>query len=324
MCDAGPSDYLGLVTPDAPSGREEAVSTSLVGLSGELAGLVEANAASVVRIEGRRRSSSSGVVWSADGLIVASHHAVDAEEQVPVSLHDGRSVSATVVGRDSGSDLALLRADASGLTPPRWAESGTRKPGELVLALSRPGRSTRARLGVVSAVAAEWRSPSGARFESYLETDVGLHPGFSGGLLLAADGAALGVNTAGLLRGASVAVPAAVVKRVAEALLAHGSIRRGYLGIGTQTVALTPDLRSSTGQGAALIVLSVQPDSPAARGGLRLGDVLLRAGQDTLTHPGALVPSLDADKVGGELRLRVLRAGEERELVVVVGERAAA
>jgi S1-C subfamily serine protease len=312
------------VAPDASSGREDVVSSSLVGLSAELSGLVEANAPSVVRIEGRRRSASSGVVWSADGLIVASHHAVDADEQVPVGLHDGRSVAAKVVGRDPGSDLALLRTDASGLQPPRWSDGGTRKPGELVLALSRPGRSTRARLGVLSAVAADWRSPSGTRFESYLETDVALHPGFSGGLLLAADGTALGVNSSGLLRGASVAVPAAVVKRVAEALLAHGSIRRGYLGIGTQPVALTPDLRSSTGQGAALIVLSVQPDSPAARGGLRLGDVLLKAGDETLTHPGALVPSLDPDKVGRELRLSVLRAGEGRELVVVVGERPAA
>jgi len=299
------------------------VSTSLEGLSGELAKLVAANAASVVRIEGRRRSASSGVAW-AEGLIVASHHAVDSEDEVPVGLDDGRSVTAKVVGRDPGSDLALLKTDASGLTAPRWAEGRSPKAGELVVALSRPGRSARARLGVVSAVAAEWRTPAGARFESYLETDVGLHPGFSGGLLLAADGAALGVNTAGLLRGAAVAVPAAVLKRVVEALLAHGRIRRGYLGIGTQSVSLTPDLRSTTGQGAALIVLSVQPDSPAARGGVRLGDVLLRAGDDVLTHPGTLVPSLDADKVGRELRLRVLRAGEERELVVVVGERAAA
>ena len=146
------------------------MSTSLEGLSGELAGIVEAAAPSVVRVEGRRRSASSGVVWSADGVIVASHHAVDAEDEVPVGLHDGRTVAARVVGRDPGSDLALLRAEASGLVPPRWAEGASPKPGEIVLGLSRPGRSARARLGIVSAVAAEWRTPSGARFESYLET----------------------------------------------------------------------------------------------------------------------------------------------------------
>lgn len=300
------------------------MSRAIESLSGELAASVEAAAASVVRVEGRRRSASSGVVWTADGVIVAAHHAVDAEDEVPVGLHDGRTLPARVVGRDGGSDLALLRVEASGLVPPRWAQTSAPRPGELALSLSRPGRTVRARLGIVSAVASEWRAPSGMRFESYLETDVPLHPGFSGGLLLAASGAALGVNSAGVLRGASLAVPAVVVRRVVESLLAHGRMRRGYLGIGTQTVALRPDLPGAEGQGAGLIVLSVQPGSPAARAGLLLGDVLLRAGDDALTHPGALVPALDAERVGRELQLRLLRAGEPRTLAVTVGEREAA
>jgi S1-C subfamily serine protease len=298
--------------------------SSLETLSGELAAIVESAGASVVRVEGRRRTASSGVAWSADGLVVASHHAADAEDEVPVGLADGRTVAAKVVGRDPGSDLALLRAEATGLVPPRWAEARTPKAGELVLGLSRPGRTARARLGIVSAAAGEWRTPGGARFESYLESDMPLHPGLSGGLLLAADGAALGVNTAGLLRGSALAVPARVVRRVVETLAAHGRIRRGYLGIGTQTVALPSELRASLGQGAGLIVLSVAPGSPAARAGLLLGDVLLDAGGEALTHPGALVPVLDAERVGQALGLRVLRAGETRSLSVVVGEREAA
>ena len=300
------------------------MSSTLEALSGELARIVEAAAPSVVRVEGRRRGASSGVVWSADGLILASHHAVDAEDDVPVGLHDGRTLGAKVVGRDPGSDLALLKAEAGGLTPPRWAENRGSRPGELVLGLSRPGRSARARLGVVSAVASEWRTPSGARFESYLETDIALHPGFSGGLLLAADGQALGVNSSGLLRGSSLAVPVAVARRVVEALVAHGRIRRGYLGIGTQPVPLPAEQRDSAGQPSGLIVLTVQPDSPAAKAGILLGDVLLKAGDEALTHPGALVPALDADRVGRELALRVLRAGETRSVTVVVGEREAA
>jgi S1-C subfamily serine protease len=300
------------------------VSSTLESLSGELSRSVETAAPSVVRVEGRRRTASSGVAWSADGVIVASHHAVDADEDVPVGLHDGRTLAAKVVGRDPGSDLALLRVEAQGLVPPRWAEGRSSRPGEIVLGLSRPGRSARARLGIVSAVAPEWRTPSGARFESYLETDLPLHPGFSGGLLLAADGSALGVNSAGVLRGTALAVPAAVLKRVVEALLAQGRVRRGYLGIGTQPVALSAELRASAEQPSALIVLSVQPGSPAARAGILLGDVLLRAGDDVLTHPGALLPSLDADRVGRELSLRLLRAGEPRSVTLVVGEREAA
>jgi S1-C subfamily serine protease len=295
------------------------VSISLEKLSTELAGIVEAAAASVVRVEGRRRTASSGVVWAAEGVIVASHHAVDAEDEVPVGLHDGRIVTARVVGRDPGSDLALLKAEATGLVSPRWAEDRSPRPGEIVLGLSRPGRSARARLGIVSAAAGEWRTPSGARFESYLESDIALHPGFSGGLLLTTDGAALGVNSAGVLRGTSLAVPARVVRRVVETLLAHGRIRRGYLGIGTHAVALPPDLRSSAGQGAGLIVLSVQPGSPAARAGILLGDVLLRAGDDVL-RTSALARR-------GSRRLRaepMPAAGGEQRSVSVVGEREAA
>lgn len=294
---------------------------SLEILSNELATVVESAASAVVRVEGRRRTPSSGVVWSADGVIVASHHAVDVEEEVPVGLPDGRIVPARVVGRDPGTDLAVLRLAATGLSTPRWGSPATARPGTLILGLSRPGRSVRARLGIVSVVSGEWRTPAGGRLGQYLETDLTPHPGFSGGLLVGADGTALGVNTAGLMRGASLAVPAEAVRRVVEALLAHGRMRRGYLGIGTQTVALTPDLQSNLGQPAALIVLSVQPDSPAAKAGLLVGDLLLKAGEERLTHHATLLPALDEEGVGRELTLSVLRAGELRTVTIVVGER---
>jgi S1-C subfamily serine protease len=293
---------------------------SLVSLSGELAAIVDAAAPSVVRVEGQRRTASSGVVWSREGVFVATHHSIDLEEDVPVNLHDGRTLRARVVGRDPGSDLAVLRGEAEGLVPLRWEDSSTAKPGHLVVSLSRPGRSLRARLGVVSAVAGEWRTPSGGKLEAYLESDIPPHPGFSGGPLLDAGGAALGLNTAGVLRGAALALGPATLRRVVEALLGRGRLRRGYLGIGTQTIAIVPPRE---GQTAALIVLSVQPDSPAARAGLLVGDVLLQAGEERLTGPGALLPALDEDRVGRELSLRIIRAGEGRTLTVVVGEREA-
>jgi S1-C subfamily serine protease len=300
------------------------MATSLAKVSEELASLVEKGAPSVVRVEGRRRSSASGVVWSADGVIVTAHHSVDADEEVPVGLHDGGTTRARVVGRDPGSDLAVLRAEASGLVPVRWGDAATPRPGELVVALSRPGRTIRARLGVVSAVAGEWRTPIGGRLETYLETDVAPHPGFSGGLLVAADGSALGVNNAGILRGTPLALGPATAKRVVGTLLERGRMRRGWLGIGTQVVALTPDVRETAGQEAALLVLSVQPGGPAAKAGLFLGDVLLHAGDETLTSPQALLSALEEESVGRELALRVLRGGEVRSVSVTVGEREAA
>jgi S1-C subfamily serine protease len=292
----------------------------LVELSGELAAAVEVAAPGVVRVEGRRRAPSSGVAWAADGTVVASHHTVDAEDDIPVGLDAGRTVPARVVGRDPGTDLALLKVEASGLAVPRWDASAPPRVGHLVVGVSRPGRTARAHLGVVSAAAGEWRTPAGGRLETYLETSIEPRPGFSGGLLLGADGSALGVTTAGLVRGAGMAVPAPSLRRVVETLLAHGRVRRGYLGLGTQTIAMIPPV---SGQTAALIVLSVQPGSPASKAGLLVGDVLLRAGEERLTHPGALVPSLDEEHVGHELRLRILRAGEEREVAIVVGEREA-
>jgi S1-C subfamily serine protease len=289
-------------------------------LSGELAEAVASAAPSVVRLEGRRRAASSGVAWSADGVIVAAHHSVDVDDDVPVGLEDGRTVPARVVGRDPGTDLAVLRVEAA-LAVARWYGGAAAKVGHLVVGVSRPGRTARARLGIVSAAAGEWRTPAGGRVERYLETDIEPHPGFSGGLALGADGSALGVTTAGLLRGAGMVVAVSTLERVVGTLLSRGRVRRGYLGVGTQTIAMVPPV---AGQTSALIVLSVQPDSPAARAGLLVGDVLLRAGEERLTHPAALVPSLDEERVGHELALRILRAGEERDVTIVVGEREAA
>jgi serine protease DegQ len=291
---------------------------NLTSLSGELAAVVEAAAPSVVRVEGQRRAASSGVVWSGEGVFVATHHSVDIEENVPIGLDDGRTLRAHVVGRDPGSDIVVLRTEAAGLVPLRWGDSSAARPGHLVVGLSRPGRSLRARLGMVSAASGEWRSPSGGKLEAYLESDIAPHPGFSGGPLLDSAGAALGLNTAGVLRGAALALVPSTVRRVVEALLARGRMRRGFLGIGTQTIAMIPP---HEGQTVALIVLSVQPASPAAKAGLYVGDVLLRADDAPLTSPATLLPALDEERVGRQLKLRVLRAGEMRTIDVVVGER---
>jgi S1-C subfamily serine protease len=290
-------------------------------LSESVAGIVERAARWVVRVEGRRRGPSSGVVWSAEGVVATAHHVLERDEEIGVGLPDGAAVKAGVIGRDPATDVALLRVPPGALEAPPWAEPEGRRPGELVLALSRPGRSARARLGVLHAVAGEWRAAGGARVAAHLESDIGVQLGFSGGLLLAADGRALGMNTTGLLRGAALAVPAPTLRRVAGALLERGRVRRGFLGLGTQPVPLTPDLVEATGQAAALLVVSVQPDAPAFRAGLRLGDALLTADGAPLRHPGELLPFLDEDRVGRPLRLRMLRAGEARELTLTVGER---
>src|SRR5206468_1269708 len=178
----------------------------------------------------------------------------------------------------------------------------------LVLALSRPGRSVRASLGIVSVRGEAWRTPSGGRLDHYVQTDLARHPGFSGGLLVGAGGEALGLNTSGLLRGATLAVTSP-------------TLRRGFLGVGTYPVRLPAPLEKEAGQPVALMLVSVEPGSPAEKAGLCLGDALLTFAAQALRHPSDLLGLLDAERIGAEVTVRLLRAGELREVPLTVGTR---
>jgi S1-C subfamily serine protease len=292
----------------------------LVSLSNRLADLTEAASRHVVRVEGRRRAPSSGVAWSADGIVVTAHHALERDEEVTVGLPTGETVAAEVAGRDPTTDLAVLRVTAPGLAPVEWSEAAPR-PGQLVLGVSRPGRTARAALGIVARAAGEYRAFRGGKIDRWVETTLDLHPGLSGALALGPDGGALGLATAGLVRGTAMLVPPTTLRRVVKALLAHGEIRRGYLGVATSPVPLSPELRAKTGEELALLVSRVAPDSPAARAGLQLGDAILSVGGDRLQDPGELWALLSEDRIGDAVTLRVLRAGEVREVQVTVGAR---
>ncbi|HEX8820151.1 MAG TPA: trypsin-like peptidase domain-containing protein, partial [Archangium sp.] len=176
------------------------MSVDLQTLSQSLASIIERIAPSVVRIEARRRHGATGLVWSAEGHIVTTHHALEHEGSISVGLADGRTVSAELVGRDPSTDLALLKADVSGLTPLAPVPLEGVKVGHLVLAVGRPGRTARATLGIVSAFGEGWRTFAGGRIDRYLETDADLPPGFSGGALVDTQGRFLGLLTSALSR----------------------------------------------------------------------------------------------------------------------------
>jgi S1-C subfamily serine protease len=289
-------------------------------LSDRLAGIVESSGRSVVRVLGRRRSGSSGIVWAPD-VVVTAHHTLERDEDIQVGLPDGQTATASLVGRDPTTDLAVLRLSGGALSPVAWSDDGATKVGHLVLCLSRPGRTVRASLGIVSVLGESWRTPSGGRLERYLQTDVALHAGFSGSLLVDLAGRGLGLNTAGLLRGLSTAVPAATLRRVVTSVLSHGQVRRGFLGVGSFPVQLPADLARSAGQPSALLLVSVQPDGPAAQAGLLLGDALLGLEGTPVSQVGDLLPFLEEDRVGRELTARILRAGQVQEVRIVVGTR---
>ncbi|HEX9940562.1 MAG TPA: trypsin-like peptidase domain-containing protein [Thermoanaerobaculia bacterium] len=289
--------------------------------SESLAGAVEKAAPGIVRISGRRRRvPSSGILWS-EGVVATAQHVLEWDEDIEIGLPDGTTATASVVGRDPATDVAALRLSGSTPAMAAWGDAGEVKPGHLVLGLSRPGRQVRARLGIVGAVGEAWRTPMGGRIDADLQTDFGIHHGFSGSALVDMQGRVLGVNTAGIYRATAVVIPTATVRRVVEALLTHGTVRRGYLGIVTQPVRLPGDLAERLGQGSGLLVVSVQPASPAARAGLVLGDTLLAFEGTALRHPGELLPLLEEERIGKEATLRVLRAGEVREIRITVGAR---
>jgi len=293
----------------------------LEALSEELKTLIATSGAHVVRLEGRRGAPATGVVWSADGVVVAAHHSIDEDDELEAGLPSGETVSAARVGSDPSTDLAVLRLKGSGLTAPAWGDSARIAAGDLVVGLSRPGRSIRAELGIVARAAGEWRAPAGGRLDRYVEVSLPLRPGLSGSLLAGAGGVALGLVTAGLLRGAALVIPPPTLKRVVEAILANGHLRRGYLGIATFPVRLGSAVARAAGQDGALLVSGVEPESPAERAGLLLGDVLLALAGQPVGGPHDLSPALEPERIGERTPLKYLRAGEVREGAITVGER---
>ncbi len=323
--DVGPAPNLYALSQKGIKTSHEVniVTDSLVTLSDSLASAVEAAGPFVVRIAAGRRPAS-GIIWSADGVVLATDHSVRRDEDIMVTLSDGREVPAMVAGRDAGTDLAVLRVQATGLPVPTWHDHEGLKVGQLVLALARPGRTVRARLGILSAVGPEWQTAGGTRIDRYIESDIKPAIGISGGPLLDAAGRVIGVNTAGLARGSVLTIPTATLRRVTDSLLTHGRIRRGYLGVASQTVRLPDALAQAANQKAGLLVLSVEPDSPAGRAGVMLGDLILSVAGQPVQRTDQLLGVLTEDRVGAQVPIRLARGGQIHDVPVVIGDRPAA
>ena len=298
------------------------MSEFLSNLSESLAAMVTVVDSGVVRVEGRRRLPASGIVWSSDGLIVTAHHTIESEGTIQVGLTGEKSVSATLVGRDPTTDVAVLRAESAQLSQPSWADPDSLRVGHLVLAVGRPGKSVRATLGIVSAFGPNWNTPAGATLEHYLQTDVAMYPGFSGGPLVDVSGKVLGMNSSQLLRGVSVAVTTPSLGRIVEALLAHGRIRRGYLGVGVQPVRLPDSLSQQAGQEAGLLIVSVESGSPADKSGILIGDTIVALDGQSVQRMDELLSFLSGDRIGSRTPVRVVRGGQLQDVSVVIGERA--
>jgi S1-C subfamily serine protease len=290
-------------------------------LSDGMADAVEKVGASVVRVHGRRRRSGSGVVYE-PGLVLTASHVVERDEDLSIHTGDGRTLPAQLAGRDPSTDLAVLRVESLEADPAAFAE-GEPRVGQLVLAVGSRGRGDgpRATLGVVGSVGGPMRTWRGGRVERYIQTDAAPYPGFSGGPLVDARGNVTGILTSGFGRGAAFAIPAGLAKRVAASLAERGSVRRGYLGILSQAVRLPDGERTGLTQRGGLLVVGVEDDSPAGRGGLIVGDILATLDGQPVEDTDDLLALLSGDRVGRTVPVGVVRGGELTTLEVSVGER---
>lgn len=296
---------------------------ALVALSNRLASAVEQAGRAVVAVQARPRVASSGVHWRRD-VIVTADHTIRREEDLRVTLPDGRTVPAELAGRDAGTDVAILKVAGVGEPGAALASAESAKPGDLILAVGRSEETgVSATMGVISAVAGSWHTWRGGRIDQYLRLDVSLYPGASGGALVDAQGRIIGVSTSGLSRVAALAIPFATINRVVDELLSKGRVTRGFLGVGLQPVGLPDHIRKQVQRDKAvgLMVLSVLPDGPAGKAGLMLGDVVLALDGKPVADTDDVQAALDAESVGKTVQAQVLRGGALTELSIRIEER---
>ncbi|WP_426611119.1 S1C family serine protease [Bradyrhizobium sp. McL0616] len=281
--------------------------TALSSLSSALADVVARTAPSVISVHSHR-SRATGFVWKS-GLIVTADEALADEGEVGIGLADGRTVAATITGRDHTTDIALLRAD-TGIAPVKLA---TTVPalGTLSVVVATNRDTPSATLGMVSLSGKSWRSLRGGDIDARIELDVRLRPSQEGGLALDAAGDAFGMAVLGPRR--VLVIPTATIERVAAQLETRGRIARGYLGLGLQPVRLD--------DGLGAMVMNVDKTGPSAAAGIRQGDVIVAVNDQKLSGVRALLRTLGPASVGTVVDVAVRRGGEPIGFKVMIGER---
>ena len=323
-------------TPTAPD------DTALLdAYSRAVTGAVERVAPSVVKIDVRQRlvggpgagrrapmdvgGSGSGFLFTPDGLILTNSHVVHRANAIEVTLADARRVRADLVGEDPDTDLAVIRIAAPELVSATLGDSAALRPGQLVIAIGNPlGFQATVTAGVVSALGRSLRSRSGRLMDNIIQTDAALNPGNSGGPLVTSRGEVVGVNSAVIMpaQGIAFAVAINTAKFVAGRLIRDGRIRRGYLGVAGQTVALHPRLVRAYGLTvqSGVLIASVEPNSPAQATGLRERDIIVGLDGQPVAGVDDLHRLLTERPIGVRLPIVVIRGTERRELEVVPAE----
>jgi S1-C subfamily serine protease len=287
---------------------------SLAALSQAMADAVEKIGKSLVTVNGRARQSATGIAYGDGDLVLTADHVLEREDNLTVQTHDGRTLNAKVAGRDATTDLAVLRVE--GLNVPAADIAQQARVGQIALAVGRPSSDgVMASSGIISKIAGPVRMGRGAQIDQVIQTDATPYPGFSGGALIDATGAAYG-----LARGAAIVIPMHIAFKVASALVQQGYMKRGYLGIVSQQVKLPPAQRAN-GHENGLLVVRIEEASPAEQAGVMVGDILLGIDGHAINDADDLLAALTPDKVGKPVAVQVLRGGAQNTVNVTVGQR---
>ena len=291
--------------------------------SEDLAPAAEKAGASVVTVRARHRIPSSGIYWR-EGVIVTAEHAVRRDEEISILVSDQKRLSAKLAGRDPGTDIAILKIEGNaGLKAPQFADPSSLKLAHPVLALGRTrAGNLAASAGIIGALGPAHRTWRGGQVDRSIRLSLELYPGFSGGPLLNTAGEVIGMNTA-IGHGRPVTIPVSTVDRVADELLAKGYIARPYLGIAMQPVSLPESQREKLKAAVGLMVVHVESAGPADKAGIVLGDVIVELQGKPASEARSLMDLVASSKVGDSVNLKIVRAGERKELTLTLGERPA-
>lgn len=292
-------------------------------LSEQISRMLERIGESIVAVHGRERIPSTGL-HIGEGYVVTASHSIKRAQDITVRFGRETNTTGELIGRDPGTDLAVLKLPVSGLSTPEFGDTSGLKAGHIVVAAGfGQGKSPNGSLGIISVVDGAWRTWRGGRIDQLIHSDIRLYPGFSGGPLLNSTGQVLGINTSGLWRNQVVTVPMSTVLRIVGELKRKGRIAKGYLGVAMYPLRLPRPIQEQfkLAESSGLIVLNVEPQSPANQAGLMIGDVLVKLNDTALNSMEDMQAFLEPESVGKTVKLSIIRGGAPLDLSVVIGER---
>ena len=326
------------VQPHADAAAQDAA--LLDAYSHAVTGVADRVGPAVVRVETRKKDGQgnalgrggvgSGVIIAPDGLVLTNSHVVDGARELRLTDAEGRVMEARLLGEDPDTDLALIRADSvRNLPAATLGNSKALRRGQLVVAIGNPlGFESTVTAGVISALGRSLRAQTGRLIEDVIQTDAALNPGNSGGPLVSSHGEVIGINTAIIMgaQGICFAVASNTAQTVLSELIRHGRVRRGFIGIAGQTVAVprrharAADIDNASGA----MITTIEQGAPADTGGLMTLDVIVKVDGETVTGVDDLIRLLNAGRIGRKVTFDVLRRGMLRQFDVTPGERIAA